>query len=169
MKKAFAILMALALLGFGGWRVWLVLFPGDEAEIRAMLTELEEAAAFKPSDKPLTHMANAGEFSGFFTDQVEISAKGTGGGIRRIVGKTSLQQAAISAQAMGGGFSVSFKDVLVKLGEEKGTATCRLTALARGAGEPTPWVQILDMEIVELDGDWKVAKVAAVEALERIQ
>ena len=169
MKRLLIIVGMLGILIYGGVRVWMILFPGDEAEIREMLAELSTAASFRHSDKPLSHMANAAELAGFFTEDVEIRAKGPGGGMRRIQGKSSLQQIAVSAQSMGGGLSVSFKDVLVELADEKGAATCRLTMIANGLSEPTPWVQILEIEVRELDRGWKVAKVEAVEAVERIE
>ncbi len=169
MKRLLVILGVLGILIYGGVRVWMVLFPGDEAEIREMLAELSAAASFRGSDKPLSHMANAAELAGFFTEDVEIRAKGPGGELRRVQGKVNLQQIAVSAQSMGGGLSVTFKDVLVQLGEEEGAATCRLTMIANGLSEPTPWVQILELEVTDSNRGWKVARVEAVEAVERIQ
>ncbi len=169
MKRLLIILGILGVLGYGAARLWLILFPGDEAEIREMLTELSEAASFRGSDKPLSQMANAAELAGFFTEDVEIHAKGPGGELRRVKGRSNLQQIAVSAQSMGGGLSVSFKDVLVQLGDEAGPASCRLTMIANGLSEPTPWVQILELEVLESDRGWKVARVEAVEAVERIQ
>ena len=86
MKKAAVILIVLAVVAYGGFRVWRILFPGDEAEIRTMLTELSEAASFSVSSKPLTQMGKAAELTGFFTETIEIRAKGPEGGIRKIEG-----------------------------------------------------------------------------------
>jgi hypothetical protein len=162
------MLAVVVVLFYGGFRVWMILFPGDEAEIRTMLDDLSAAASFRPSDKPLTHMAKAGELAGFFTEDVEIRAEGPRGEMRRIQGKASLQQIAVSAQSMGSGLTLGFKDVLVAVKEGQGQASCRLTMIANGLGEPTPWVQILAIDVVETDRGWKVADVEAVEAVERV-
>jgi len=169
LKKAAIILASLAVVAYGGFRVWSILFPGDEAEIREMLGELSTAATFRVSSKPLTQMGKAAELTGFFTESIEIQIKGPEGVIRRIMGRPALQQAAMSAQTMGGGFSIQFKDIIVMLGEQKGVASCRMTAVAKGAGEPTPWVQILEFDVQEHESGWKVNKIRVVEAVERIQ
>lgn len=169
MKKILPIAIIVALLGVGGCRVYRVFFPGDEAEILKLLDELEAAAAFKASTKPLSQMGNAAELAGFFTEDAEIRAKGPGGGMRAIAGRAQLQQIAFSAQSMVGGLRIRFEDIVLELGPTDEEASCRLTAIATGGGDPNPWVQILQFNFREVDGDWLVARVEPVDAVERIQ
>ena len=161
--------MVLALLGMGGCRVYQILFPGDEARILELLEKVDEAATFKASTKPLSQMGNAAELAGFFTEDVEIQAKGPRGGMRRISGRTQLQQIAMSAQSMIGGLDVRFEDVIVELGKSDDEAACRLTAIANQGGDPNPWVQILQFGFRKVDGEWMVARVETVDAVERIR
>ncbi len=159
----------MGLLILGGCRLWTTLFPGDEALIRQMLAELADAASVPGSDKPLSQMANAAALTGYFTEDIEVRAKGPRGGVRVIQGRPQLQQVALSAQAMGGGFFVRFEDIIVELQGKSEGAECRLTAVARLGGEPEPWYQILAFQVREVDGDWKVARVETVDAVERIE
>lgn len=168
MRKIALIAIIVALLGVGGCRVYRVFFPGDAAKILKLLDELEAAVAFRASTKPLSQMGNAARLAGFFTQDVEIQAKGPGGGLRTITGRAQLQQIAFSAQSMVGGLRIRFEDVVLELGPKNGEASCRLTAIATGGGDPNPWVQILQFHFREVDGDWLVGRVETVDAVERI-
>ena len=134
-----------------------------------LLDELDEAVSAKASTKPLSQMSDAAHLASFFTTDVEIRAKGPGGGVRRISGRTQLQQIALSAQSMAGGLNLRFEDIVLDLGEEENSAMCRLTAIARSGGDPNPWVQILQFDFRETDGDWLISRVETVDAVERIQ
>jgi hypothetical protein len=169
LKKLVPIVLALALLGIAGCRVFQILFPGDEAKILKLLDELNQAVSAKASTKPLSQMRNAAHLAGFFTTDVEIRAKGPGGGVQRISGRTQLQQVALTAQSMSGGLNLRFEDIVLDLGSEEYAVTCRLTAIATRGGDPNPWVQILQFDFKEVDGDWMIARVETVDAVERIQ
>jgi ketosteroid isomerase-like protein len=157
---ALAVVAAVAV--FRWWR------PSDERRIRAVLEALAEAAS-EPAGEGLEPLARAAALGRFFTEDVVVDL---GPSRRPIEGRDTLVALAAQARPPAGGLRVRFVDVTVTVEAGGATATTRATALVRGTvpGDPEAAdARELTMGFRKVGGAWLIARVAAVEPLERVR
>lgn len=166
LKRLLQIVLALALLA-GGWLEWKKLFPGDEVLIGRRLEELARAASFGGQQSPLVRAAGAADLAACFTTNALIQVDSTGWGLSAVRGRAAIQQLALAARQQTGGLTVQFDEIKVAV-KDRGTATVRLVATARGGGLTEPFHRELQLTLRKTDGKWLLEKVEAVAAVQRV-
>jgi len=166
LKAALRFLLVLAVAGGGFW-LWRILFPGDEAVIRSQLQELAEAASFGPNEAPLVKVTNAAKVANHFAVSTEIDLNIWDYQHVSIQGRDEVRQAAFGARNTVASLQVRVDDVEFIAGPAEGRATLRLTLTGSTSQHPEPRSQELQLDMEKVDGDWLIRRVTIFEYLVR--
>lgn len=156
----------LAAIALGVW-LWSTWWPSDERAIRRRLDRL--AAAFnEPAPEGLGTVTRATEIGSYFTDDVTIDL---GAGSTPIQGRETVIGIAARLQPRAGGYTLDLDGVTVDVIEEDGLASVNLVAILSGrheaTGDRTTDARELRLGMTKADGEWRIARVTALDTLRR--
>ena len=171
-------------LGVGGWELFravlvagavLVLsacswWQGDKVLITARLNALVEQVNVHAADG-LGSLARAAQIGQFFTDDVIVEL---GRGSPPITGRDTLMAMAARLEPRTSGFTVKLADINVLVTPNDQSADVNLTAEIIRKASPTPGaasagpsMDAREFAVImrKVDGEWKVARLTAVDTL----
>lgn len=152
------VLIAAALI-WAAWTFW----PSEERRVQRRLDALADVINEQPRDG-IGLVARTAQLGTYFTDDVVLDP---GRGAGPIHGRERLLALASRAPNAGGAFNVSFVDVSVTV--DGSQATTRMTATLSyldSRGEENVDAREVELQLKKSD-DWRIARVTAIEALER--
>jgi hypothetical protein len=154
------VLVVAAALAAGAYLWW----PSDERKVRRRLDALEELLNQRPTDG-LGMVTHSAELVPFFTEDVVMQA---GPRSSPISGRERLIALASRVPSSGAEYSVEFVDVSVEIRGD--SASTRLTAtvtLRPDRSEPAN-VDAREVDVEwRRDGEWRIARITAIEPLQR--
>lgn len=157
----------LAVVLVAGWTAWQWAFPSDEAQIEAVLERIAENLAGGAAEAEVARLARAASLRHEFAPDVVIDA---GEPLQRINGREALVGMAARLHGTVRNLEVRFHDLAIVVAPDRQAATATVTAEARfddGAGRGIE-ARDLAMTFTRVDGDWVVASVSLIRALERL-
>lgn len=158
-RRAIAVGILLAAIAWGAYAWW----PSEERRVRKRLAALADTVNDSPRDG-LQLVARAARLTSFFEPDVVVDP---GGGAAPINGRESLVALASRAPDARGSFRLSFVDVSVEVTGTRASSHLTATIEWQAAGEPPS----VDAREVMLDwrktDAWRIARVTAVEPLEK--
>jgi hypothetical protein len=160
-----AILCAVVGLIVFGWRWW---FPSDEAQIRAVLSKVEDALSAPSEGGALATAARVAALQQEFATDVVVEA---GPPFQRLVGRQEVISAAGRLSVSVYQLEVRFPEVDVTVGEDGRTATAIVAAEAHfneTGGGRTFEARELEMTFTRNEERWVIASVALIQPLERL-
>ena len=167
MTKAHRLVGAVLTVGAAVWGYGL-LFPSPEDAIRRQLDALAEAASVAPGETNLERMARAARLGRFVTEDVVIDL---GGRLSAARGRQAVIGVAAREPVSADGVAFQFLDERIVLAGDAVSATATLTVRGTGSNLVTgdEWVDAieLDMRWRDVDDEWLVAAVIAVELIRR--
>ena len=150
--RAFAVCLALSLLSACSW------WQGDKALISARLNALvEQVNAHSPDG--LGSLARAAQIGTFFTDDVIVEL---GRGSAPVTGRDTLMAMAARLEPRTSGFTVKLTDI---------NLTAEIIRKTPASGEPAassaPSMDAREFAVImrKVDGEWKIARLTAVDTL----
>ena len=157
---------AAAIVAAGVW-AWFAWWPSDERAIRRRLGDL--AATVKDAaPEGIVTVARAAQIGSYFTPDVVIDL---GQGSGPISGRESLIAAAARLQPRSDDVTLEFDEVSVEVNAEAGVADVALAAVVTrrntATGERATDARELQLGMTKDEGVWRIARVAAVDALRR--
>ena len=150
-----------------GWYAWR---PGDERAIRRQLDRLVDTVNEELPEQAtgVGSMARAAQVGTFFTDDVVVDL---GQGFAPMQGRETIIAMAARLPAGAASYTLRFDDVAVTVDPAASVADVRLAATLTGrhepAGERTVDARELQLAMRKMDSVWRIARVAAVDALRR--
>lgn len=154
---------AAAVLWFG----WQWLNPSDEAEIAAVLARVADGVSSAAGEGDVGRLARAASLRNEFAPDVVVDA---GPPFQRIRGREAIIGAAARTSGSVRNLSISFPDMAITVAPDRRSATALVTAEARfddGGGRGID-ARELELEFTRTDGNWVIAAVTLVEALQRL-
>jgi ketosteroid isomerase-like protein len=162
-RSRFAPLLALLALAAVAWGIWLM-WPGDERRIQRRLAQLEKAFN-EPAADGLGLVARTAQLAQFFTEDVVVDPGRRAG---PIVGRERLLALASRAPNSGGAYRLDFVDVSVHVEGEAATSDMTATLALRDPDTGEDEVDAREVRLEWRRGDeWRITRIALVEALER--
>jgi hypothetical protein len=158
--------LALAVAVGVGYGIWHAYLRGDERIIRERLDALA-GEVNEGGSEGLGLVARAAKIGSFFTEDVTVDL---GEGTAPIRGRRTLMAMAARLEPRTSAFTVAFDDVTVEV-SDGAAAEVNLTAtFTRQAGDTTDSsmdARELNVGMKKIEGQWLIARVAAVEPLEK--
>lgn len=156
----------LAAMALGVW-LWSTWWPSDERAIRRRLDRL--VAAFnEPAPEGLGTVARAAEIGSYFTEDATIDL---GAGSTPIHGRETVIGIAARFQPRAGGSTLDVDGVTVDVTDAGGLASVKLVAILSGrhdaSGDRTTDARELQLGMTKADGEWRIARVTALDTLRR--
>lgn len=164
-QRGLAIVVVLLVLWFG----WRYVFPDDETEIRGALERIADAVTSGAAEEgEVARIARAASIRNELDPQITVDA---GPPFSKITGREALVGAVARLNSTVRDLDVQLNDVQVALAPDRQTARVSLTAEAHfrddGGGQAFE-ARELDVMFRRRDGDWVVAEVALVRALQPV-
>jgi hypothetical protein len=160
------VLAAVALTAL--WLGWRWVFPNDEAQIRAVLERIADAAGGGAEDGEVGPIARAASIRKELDPQIAVDA---GPPFTRLTGRDTLIGTVARMNSSVRDLEVQFDDVQVSVAPDRETAKVYLTAEAYfrdQRGGRGLEARELDVTFRRLEGNWVVSEVALVRTLEPI-
>jgi hypothetical protein len=163
-----AVLVVVVLIGL--WAGWRWLFPGDEAQIRAVLERIAEGVGGGgEGGGGVEALARAASLRNEFAPDVIVNA---GPPFQRINGREAIIGAAARLNSATRNLELRFPDATVDVAADRQTATAVVTAEARfdqpGGGRGLD-ARELEVTFRRLDDRWVISAVTLIEPLKRLQ
>jgi hypothetical protein len=164
MRKA----IVLVLVGAGLWAGWRLLFPSDEAQIRALLDRVGDTLSSAASEGDVARLARVASLREELAPNVTVDA---GPPFKRVTGREALIGALARMRGTLRNVEVTFPDVSVAVAPDRQTAVAVVAAEAQfeDAGGRRNDARELDVEFARTDGRWVIAAVTGVSPLRRLQ
>lgn len=157
MKTGIRIALLIGLLAGGYW-LWRVVFPGDDALIRRQLQELARAASFSANEAPFVKLTKAAEVANSFAPDTAIDLDLWDYGRVKLEGRDEVRQAALAARSAVPSLTVEVADIEVSPGPNKNTASVRFTIFVNAGAGSERQSQELKVEFRKHDGDWLIQR-----------
>jgi hypothetical protein len=162
LAKRLLVLIGLALL------VWVGLqyFTSDEQRIKSLLPKLATTASVKADENLIGRALKAERVIGFFADSVSLEIEGPRDVMPKIETKTDIQQSMMALYQQTRDFDLKFLDILVKVADDKQSASVFTTALVRATGETQPYGQELKIKFDKVQGRWLIKRIEAIQTIQ---
>ena len=160
--KALGALAAVA-LAIWAWQAW---WPGDERAIRRRLDALA-AAVNEDAPEGLGTVTRAASIGAYFTDTVVVDP---GSGAQPFQGREALIGLATRVTPRAAGYTLDIDAVEVVVnayGSADVTCVATLTRHNPATGERSIDARELQLGLTKSDGDWRIARVTALDTLRR--
>jgi hypothetical protein len=158
------IILIVVLLGTA-YLAWTFFFPSHERLIRKQFQELEKAASFSGNEGELAKVSNAGTVAGFFAQNASVLIDVRGYQQEVISGRDEIFRIATGIRTRLQSLSVEFLDIVVRLADDKHTATVNLTTRVKMPGQSDPMIQELEFQMIREGREWLIQKVVTVRTL----
>lgn len=168
MRRAVVLIVIIA----SAWAGWRFLFPGDEAQIRAVLERVSETVSGDVSDGDVARLARAASLRDELAPNVVVDA---GPPYGRVTGRDAIIGAVARARGTARALDLAFPEVSIAVASDRQTAVAVVTAEARVTDARGRHVEVRELEIEfaradgRADGKWMIAAVTAVSPLRRVQ
>jgi hypothetical protein len=162
------LLIVLTLVGVGGWYGWHWMFPGDEAEIAAVLERIAASVDAEEGEGAISTLSRAAQVGRELAPDVSVDA---GPPFQRVTGRESIVAAAARARATVQELEIHFPDMEIDIAPDRQTATALVVAEARFVArgeERSLEARELEIGFTRHEGDWVVATVSLVRPLQRL-
>jgi hypothetical protein len=143
-------------------------FPGDEAQIRAVLDRIAAGISAEASDSQVGRAARVAALADAFDPEVIVSA---GPPFSKVVGRDMVLGTAARMNATIRNLEIAFRDVQVTVADDHSQATVMLTAEARfdeGSGGRGLEARELQVTLRPTDDGWVVARAVLRETLQPV-
>ncbi|MBI1178114.1 hypothetical protein GC207_11830 [bacterium] len=157
MKNAIRLTL-IALICAGGYWLWHVLFPGDEALIRRQLLGAAQAASFSANEAPIAKLSNAAKLAGYFAPDADINLDLWDYRPVHVQGRDEIQQAVLAARGAMTTLDVQLTNIEITLGPGSDNATARMTMITRGPQVPESQPQQFELGVRKIDGKWLIQR-----------
>lgn len=167
MRPGRTILLVVALAG-GGWLAWQWWFPGDEAQIRAVLDRIADGVGSEAGDTRLARVARATALQDELDETIVVEL---GPPFERLDGRQRVMGAVARVTAAMEGLEVELADVDVVVGANRQEAAVTLTAEAQfeqAGGSRGFEARELHLTFRRAEGRWVVDGVTLVRTLEPV-
>ena len=145
--------------------VW-VMLPTEEKRILSRLESLAEAASLEPDESPIDRVARGARIAAYFTEQARINL---GAPFTAIEGRDALASLLTALRVPDGGVNVTFVEATINFDRRLLIASGRLVARATSQASPVEavyGVRPLDVALRQIEGDWLVDDLRAVDDAE---
>ena len=132
---------------------------GEEAQIRAHLSKLEDLVSFSDAESRLQSVAKAKRLSELFAENVSVELNMSGFQHTQAGGREEVMQAALAARNQIGALKASFHDITVQLAEDEQSAQVEATGRAELANRDSSGVEDFVFYLRKVDGAWLIERV----------
>jgi hypothetical protein len=152
----------------GLWIGWHWLFPGDEAQIVAVLDRIADGVSSGAEEGDMGRLARAASLRHEFAPDVTVDA---GPPFQRLTGREAIIGAAARTAGVARNLSITFPDVSIAVAADRQSATAVVTAEARfdDVGGPGLDARELELAFTRHEGHWVISAVTLVAPLQRLR
>jgi hypothetical protein len=168
-----ARIVVVIVVAAAAWVGWGWLLPGDEAEIRAVLTRIADAVDGGDGEGAgsggLDGIARIAALQNEFAPDATADA---GPPLEQLRGRQAIVATAARVRAAARHLELRFPDVAITLADDRGSATAVVTAEARfdepGGGRALE-ARELELAFSRYEGRWVIGAIRLIEPLNRLQ